>query len=150
MAPEEQAERAAVVAEARTWLGTRFHHEADVKGGGVDCAMLLVRCFVDTGILAPFDPRPYPIHWHLHQTEERYLSWLAKFAYPTDNPQPGDVVIWRVGNTFSHAAIVSVWPRVIHAYSPAGGVEESDISLTGPLNNARHARRYFSKWGKPE
>jgi cell wall-associated NlpC family hydrolase len=36
-------ERAAVVAEARTWIKTPWRHMADIKGAGVDCAMLLVR-----------------------------------------------------------------------------------------------------------
>jgi cell wall-associated NlpC family hydrolase len=31
--------RAAVVAEARSWLGTPFHHQGRVKAAGVDCAM---------------------------------------------------------------------------------------------------------------
>jgi hypothetical protein len=30
----------------------------DLKGVGVDCGMLIVRVFVDTGLCAPFDPRP--------------------------------------------------------------------------------------------
>lgn len=30
-------QRAAVVAEARSWIGTPYHNCADVKGAGVDC-----------------------------------------------------------------------------------------------------------------
>ena len=41
------AQRAAVVAEARSWIGTPYHHAADVKGHGVDCAMLLIRVYCD-------------------------------------------------------------------------------------------------------
>ena len=54
----EGAERVAVVAAARSWLGTPYHHAADVKGrkGGVDCAMLLVRVYCDLGLVEPFDP----------------------------------------------------------------------------------------------
>ncbi len=72
----EAEQRAAVVAEARSWIGTRYHNCADVKGAGVDCGMLLVRVFVDTGLCQPFDPRPYPPDWHLHRSEERYLGFL--------------------------------------------------------------------------
>ena len=63
------ATRQQIVAEARSWIGTRYHACADAKGTGVDCGMLLVRVFVDCGLVAPFDPRPYPIDWHLHRSE---------------------------------------------------------------------------------
>ena len=68
--------RAAVVAEARSWIGTPYHHAADVKGHGVDCAMLLVRVYCDLGLIEPFDPRPYTRDWFLHRSEERYLGFL--------------------------------------------------------------------------
>ncbi len=75
---DEAAQRAAIVREARSWIGTPYHNCADVKGrnGGVDCGMLLVRVFVDTGLVAPFDPRPYPPDWHLHRSEEKYLGFV--------------------------------------------------------------------------
>ena len=69
-------ERAAVVAAARSWLGTPYHHAADVRGAGVDCAMLLVRVYCDLGLVEPFDPRPYTRDWFLHRDEERYLGFL--------------------------------------------------------------------------
>ena len=31
-------------------------------------------------------------------------------------PGPGDVAVFRFGRTFSHGAIVTDWPRLIHAY----------------------------------
>jgi len=51
--------REKIVAEARSWIGTPYHNCADIKGVGVDCGMLLVRVFVDLGLVEPFDPRPY-------------------------------------------------------------------------------------------
>jgi len=71
-------QRAAVVAEARRWIGTPYHHQADVLGAGVDCGMLLVRVYVDTGVVPPFDPRPYSVQWHLHREDERYLGFLLE------------------------------------------------------------------------
>ena len=68
--------RARVVAEARRWIGTPYQHLGDVHGVGVDCAMLLIRIFTDTGLIQPMDPRPYSHQWHLHRSEERYLGWL--------------------------------------------------------------------------
>lgn len=108
----------AAVAEARTWLGTPWHHEGGVKGAGVDCAMLLVRVFGSVGMIPDIDPRPYPIDHMLHSPDERFMGWLQQYAADVTegDPQPGDVVIYRMGRCFSHAAIVTEWPFIIHAF----------------------------------
>ncbi len=103
----ETIERARVVAEARKWVGTPYHACADVRGAGVDCGMLLVRVFVDTGLLAPFDPRPYPEDWHLHRSEERYLYFASDRLGEVAEPGPGDIIVFKYGRTFSHGAIVT-------------------------------------------
>lgn len=107
-----------VLAEARTWMGTPWHHEGAIKGAGVDCAMLLVKVFSAAGAIAEFDPRPYPIDHMMHSGDERFLGWLEKHADPvtTDHPQPADVLVYRVGRCFSHGAIVTEWPYIIHAF----------------------------------
>lgn len=108
-----------VLAEATTWLGTPWHHEGGVKGAGVDCAMLLVRVFSAVGAIPDIDPRPYPMDHMLHSAQERFLSWLEQYADPVPlgkDPQPGDVIVYRVGRCYSHAAIVDQWPNVIHAF----------------------------------
>ncbi len=107
-----------VLAEAHSWRGTPWHHEGDVKGAGVDCAMLLVRVFAAVGAIPAFDPRPYPMDHMLHSGQERFLGWLQQFADPvtSGSPQPGDVVVYRVGRCYSHGAIVTQWPYIIHAF----------------------------------
>src|SRR6202161_3252947 len=74
----EAAQRAAVVAEARSWIGTKYHNCADIKGVGVDCGMLLARVFANVGLIPFVDPRPYPPDWHLHRDEERYLDFVRQ------------------------------------------------------------------------
>lgn len=127
--------RAAIVAEAMTWRGTPYHHCADVRGVGVDCAMLLVRVYQACGLTPlDFDPRPYSYQWHLHRGEELYLQWLdAANAVPTDTPQAGDVAIWKFGRAYSHAGILISDTHVIHALQQAGsvtvhGLEEAPLS----------------------
>ena len=48
----ELAQRLAVVAEAESWLGTPYHHEARIKGHGVDCVehQVLQRAMQQIGI----------------------------------------------------------------------------------------------------
>jgi len=111
------ARRQAVLAEAASWIGTPYHHEGDVKGHGVDCAMLLVRVYAACSLIPAIDPRPYPQHWFKHRGEERYLAWLEQYGKAVSTPEPADVAVWLVGRTFSHGAVVVEWPRIIHAYA---------------------------------
>ena len=120
MTPDQQS---AVLTEAHRWLNTPYLHQGAVLGAGVDCIMLLACVFHAAGIVPWIDPRPYPIDWMLHHTEERYLAGLDQHAERVDGePQPADIVTFRVGRTHSHAAIVVAWPTIIHAYRPAGRV----------------------------
>ena len=121
--------RLAVVAEAEGWIGTPFHHAARVKGAGTDCLMLLAEVYERAGIIAHLDPPFYVPDWHLHRDAERYLEGLLQYARPIDGPPlPGDVALFRFGRTFSHGAIITDWPRLIHAYWSIG-VVWGDASL---------------------
>lgn len=149
----EAEQRAAVIAEARSWISTPYHHAADIKGAGVDCGMLLVRVYVDTGIVQPFDPRPYPPDWNMHRSEERYLHEILTRTRELKDDEtcgPGDVIVWLHGRTFSHGGIVTDWPRIIHAYHMSQVVEECDLDREIRLQfigaNPRPTRR-FSFWG---
>lgn len=119
--------QAAIVAEAQSWVGTKYHHAADIKGVGVDCAMLPVRVFCDLGLVPPFDPRPYPHDWMLHRDEERYLGWVEKFADRVESPEAGDIVLFRVGRCLAHGGIVISTDLMIHADIHAERVERSEI-----------------------
>lgn len=120
--------RLAVVREALTWLNTPYHHRAHVKGGGVDCAWLLIEVYAAAGLIDRFDPGEYPMDWMMHRDEERYLYWLEKFGHRVDTPQPGDAAVWRFGRTFSHGAIVVEWPTIIHARRKASIVTLDDAA----------------------
>lgn len=113
---QEDLERRRVVEEARSWLGTPYVSNGAVKGAGVDCGMLLVRVYVDAGLIADFDPRPYPAQWALHQSAERYLEIVKSYAHEIPGPPlPGDLALFRFGKCWAHGAIVTDWPNLIHA-----------------------------------
>jgi len=112
----EDEERMAVVVEAQTWLGTPYISNGAVKGAGVDCGMLLVRVYGDLGLVEPFDPRPYPAQWALHQSAEKFLEIVKHLAREIPGPPlPGDVALFRFGKCWAHGAIVTHWPEIIHA-----------------------------------
>lgn len=153
----ESAERAAVVAEARSWIRTPYHHAARVKGVGVDCAQILIAVYAAVGLIEPFDPGYYPPDWHLHRDEERYLATVERLARRRLDdghmPDPGDVVVWRIGRCFAHGAIVTAWPRAVHAYAQSRVVEETDMATETRLlflrDGAPRPRRVYSLWPSP-
>jgi NlpC/P60 family putative phage cell wall peptidase len=141
--------RARVVAAAREWIGTPYHHMADIKRVGVDCAMLLVRVYCDLGLVEPFDPRPYTRDWHLHQGEERYLGFLLARAHIVAAPQPADVILFRYGRCYSHGGIVTRSDplTILHAFAPAGQVIEEELSHNVELFERLGKARFASYWG---
>ena len=148
-------ERDLVVAEARTWLGTPYGHNAAIKGGGVDCGRLIIETFVKVGLAAPVETGYYTHDWHLHRDEEKYLSFVETYMTRIDKeetsfqeregflPLPGDLLVWRVGRTFSHGALVTKWPNIIHSYYPSRMVEEVELP-NSPM--AFRLMRQYSFW----
>jgi cell wall-associated NlpC family hydrolase len=143
----EAEQRAAVIAEARTWLHTPWRHQGDIKGQAVDCAMLLVRAFCDTGVLARFDPRPYPRAWFMHHDEERFLGWVVeKFGgaeIPLDSAQPADLLLYRFGRCYAHGALLVAPQLVVHAF-----VKNNMVLFTETFDPdlATRSPRAFDMW----
>jgi len=147
---EEAIGRVALLTEGLSWLRTPFRDCADVKGpmGAVDCAMFLTRCHVDTGLLAPFDPRPYSPQWHAHQDEEKFTDWLTGSleAVEVSEPRIGDVGVWQFGRTFSHGGLILGSNAVLHAFAQAGCVTVSamtDADLSEKRTGGKRPVKFF-------
>lgn len=122
-----------VIAEARSWIGTPYHHMAYVKGrnGGVDCGMIVIGVYSALGFWPFFDPRPYPRQFHMHRQEEWYRNLVRDRFDQIDEPIPGCVALWKIGRIFSHGSIVTHWPRAVHAIASANMVlEDNNVNLT--------------------
>jgi cell wall-associated NlpC family hydrolase len=137
--------------EARSWCGVPYVEQGDIKsrkGGGIDCGMSLVRVFCDTGLVEPFDPRPYSNSWFLHQNEEKYLQIIERCGGREIEgpPLPGDIVVWKVGRLYAHGGIVTEWPRAVHAFKKARMCLEEDVTKQGFFTAERHPRKFYSYW----
>lgn len=130
-----------IIEEAKTWLKTPYHHEGNIKGVGVDCAMILVEVYSAVGATAWFDPRPYPRQWMLHRSEERYLEWMLKYADEVHDPRPGDMVLVRIGRTLSHSGIVIDGAKVIHACANEGLVTWGNLNQPPFSGREKHFYR---------
>lgn len=134
-------QRDAVLSEARTWVKTPWHHMGTVKGAGVDCGQLLIQVFHKAGIVELIDTGEYAQDWALHRSEEKMIAFIEKHATPVPFAMPADIVVYRFGRTYSHAAIVVDWPLVIHADRDLGEVNYAD-GEQGVL--ADHKKLFYS------
>jgi NlpC/P60 family putative phage cell wall peptidase len=103
--------RAAIVAEARSWIGTPYHHQASVKHVGCDC-LGLVRG-VWRALLGP-EPEPVPGYsrdWGEVGAQETMLGAARRHLIEIDaaEARPGDVLVFRMrrGRVAKHAGIVA-------------------------------------------
>jgi cell wall-associated NlpC family hydrolase len=157
---EELESRVTIIEYALSWLGTPFVDCADIRGknGGVDCAMLLVRCYVDTGRMKPFDPRPYEPRHMMSSSEEKFLGWVAGRlgGRITETPKLGDLSIWQFGKCFSHGGVVINRREVVHAFgivgscivSPMDHPTLSEVSLAG--RRFPRPQRFYDVWNTRE
>ena len=136
------------VSIARSFLGTPYVLGGRKKGAGVDCATLLGEYLIEIGrtteaalIGAGFyrecgAGHSYSHDWFLHTTRQDYLRGIMMFGKlvaeticrPGEKPDPGFIVLFRSVNSerFNHGAIVTSWPRGIHACD--GNVREGNLA----------------------
>jgi len=122
-------ERAALVAEARSWIGTPYHVGGMVKGAGCCCGSLILAVLQARG-LAP-DERfgVYSSDSWAHWREDHYRMRLFRHARKLAEgiaarcmrALPGCIALARAmdSKVFNHAGIVTEWPRIVHAIAPA-------------------------------
>ncbi len=139
----ESEQRAAVVAEAETWIDTPFVWEACLKGCGVDCGYLALAVHAAVGTCKMERFPHYSSQWQTNGIDEIYLREIQKRAREVDSPLPGDIAVFQIFKVFGHGAIVTDWPMVIHAGWKGRKVERSDASKR-PLSG--RAVKFFSPW----
>jgi hypothetical protein len=160
MANQDQVEsqqRAAVLAEARTWLRTPYHHMGRVKGAGCDCYTLLLEVFRTVGLFTAKDEDTfYPRDWFLHARNDHYKFRILRhagemvehFCSPTEMTTAGNIVLVRAtksrGSIDIHGGIISAWPKVIHSYPSC--VMEADARYHPAFAGGR--LEFFSPWAK--
>ena len=120
-----------VVAEARSWLGTPYRHQASAQGAGCDCLGLLRGVW--RGLLGA-EPERVPAYspdWDEVAKDEVLARaagrWLDSRA---GEMMPGDVILFRmradaVAKHLGICSAVGAHPRFIHAYSGHGVVEST-------------------------
>ena len=119
--------RADIVAAARFWLGTPYHHQASLRGVGCDCLGLVRGVWRDLLGPEPEAPPPYSRHWADSRGEETLALAAARHLLPVApaDVRPGDVLLfrWRAHAPAGHCAILSAPDTMIHAHDGAAVCE---------------------------
>jgi cell wall-associated NlpC family hydrolase len=128
--------RGTAVEIARTWIGTPYVRAGRIKGAGVDCGTLLSENLLGIEKCGPVEMDQLirdlgflSNDWFCHAAADKYEQALRKFAplkwkgicRGHDIPAlPGDLVLFKVVSStlYNHGAIVTQWPRCIHAVHP--------------------------------
>ncbi|WP_460449448.1 NlpC/P60 family protein [Alsobacter sp. SYSU BS001988] len=123
MSPGQDALRRAIVAEARSWIGTPYVHGASLKGAGCDCLGLVRGVWRALHGDEPEPTPPYSPDWAeatgrdvLTLAAERHLDRV-----PLERAEPGDVLLfrWRAGAPAKHLGVSTGGGRMIHAHDGA-------------------------------
>ena len=125
------ATRTQVIAEARSWMGTRFHHQARVKGVGVDCINLVIAVATELQLIAPdFVWESYPEYqgYGLSPNEPLLLAGCERFLVRISlkEVRPADILILKFATEAQHFALVTQTEPtyIIHAYAQVRRVTE--------------------------
>lgn len=127
--PAEPISRTAIVAEARPWLGTPWHHQAAAKGVGCDCIGLIRG--VAEPFLGPIDiALDYSPRWHLYRAEPLMHRIFSEWCEEIDpaEAQAGDVLCFGVGKGPAHHCGYVSPVGLIHCYREAGRVVEQSMT----------------------
>lgn len=132
--------RAAIVAEARSWIGTPHIHQACLKGIGCDCIGLIAGVGRALGFASAeqYLASGYRCYGRSPDVALLLLACSA-FLEPVTERQLGDIVLMSFARSPQHFGILSAADQVIHAYAGIGRVVEHRID---PKWSRRVVRAY--------
>jgi len=137
--------RGAIATEAKTWTGTPYHPNGNLKGVGVNCAQFLYCVAKNAGVIpadAP-DPRRFTAQLAAKTKEERLVAYIEAYGgkeIAESEVKTGDIIFYRVAGEHGHTAIVLDWPNVMHSM-PINGCQ---MGLFNEGQLGAKARRYFT------
>ena len=123
--------REAIIAEALSWIGTPYHHQASLKGVGADCLGVVRGVWRSVHGCDAEMPPAYSRDWAEAAGEETLLAAAGRHMRPIgiDQRQPGDVLIFRFRATVpaKHAGILTGPATFVHAIE---GGAACDVALS--------------------
>lgn len=122
-----------IVTEARTWIGTPFHHQGRVKGAGVDCVGLLVGVASALGLQhqdrSGYARLPDGETLEAELDRQTDIVWARTHGARLDAAalQPGHALLFRMPKLPRHVGIYAGNGAFIHATSDVGKCVEVNL-----------------------
>ena len=133
-----------IVTQARTWLGTKYHHQGRLKKstqtlGGVDCIGLVIGVINELSIcddkgclLSKHDQTDYSMHPEGSKLVDAIAEHMD-LVQPSEM-QVGDVLLFKFWKDPQHVGILSEYPTggfgLIHCNSTSNTVVEQPLNDT--------------------
>jgi NlpC/P60 family putative phage cell wall peptidase len=129
--------REAIVIEAREWVGTRYKHQASLKGVGCDCIGLIAGVGRALGFQSAerFDRDPRFRAYSRTPEPKMLFQACAEYLEPVPllRSQPGDILLTRFKDDPQHFALLADRDGqryMVHSYTQARKVVENRIDDT--------------------
>ena len=120
-------DRRRIIDEARSWIGTPFHHQGRLKGVGGDCVGLIIAVGNALGLLPPgYNHTHYsrsPNGFRMRNVCDEQLDRVAEYI-------PGDILLMRFRKYPQHMGIVVDLPKslgLVHNYAEVGRCVEHTL-----------------------
>jgi NlpC/P60 family putative phage cell wall peptidase len=135
--------RADIIAEARSWIGTPYAHQASVKGIGCDCLGLVRGVWRAVYGKEPEQPPPYSRDWAEVHGRETLAEAAGRhmIAVATDKIRPADVLLFAMKDhsPAKHCAILTAPGRMLHSIEAHPVAEVSLWTGSGSRQRLRFA-----------
>lgn len=123
-----------IIKEALEWQGTKWQHQASLKGIACDCAGFVRGVYKGvTGVEVPIEA-DYPATWHLFKQEERCYHTCQEYLdeIKVNDARPGDILLFAYRPSFvaHHMGILLADNKFIHADQDIKLVHISPIDFT--------------------
>jgi NlpC/P60 family putative phage cell wall peptidase len=124
-----------LIQQARTWLGTPFHHQGRLKGIGCDCLGLIVGVVSELDLkdiqgkpLSLYDEATYSKDPDGGYLVEKLSSLLVDV--PPSKVVAGDLALFQIKGNPQHLGLITDYKNglgLLHAYAPSRRVVEHEF-----------------------
>jgi NlpC/P60 family putative phage cell wall peptidase len=135
--------RTDIIAEARSWIGTPYAHQASVRGIGCDCLGLVRGVWRAVYGEEPEQPPAYSRDWAEAHGRETLAEAAGRhmIAVATDKIRPADVLLFAMkeNSPAKHCAILTAPGRMLHSIEAHPVAEVSLWTGSGSRQRLRFA-----------
>lgn len=110
-----------IIKTAREWIDTPYHHQARLRGVGVDCIGLVIGVCWELKLI-DFDYNNY----NRTPDSTMMMQIIQEHCTSTDTPEAGDLLVFRIRRNPQHCGLMTD-TGIIHAYESVGKVVEHPL-----------------------